>query len=238
LPLPDRNLLIVGDEPTSANCRDGLRYIWIFDVREPSNPISISTMPTPSEADYCAKGGNFGAHNLHENRPGAFQSSRLIFATYYNAGVRGLRHRQSIPAARVGFYVPPDPERMIDPRPNRPQVIQSADCYVDRNGLMYLTIPTPASTSWNSREPDHAIVIALGVAVIAVVAIAHVASTQDVLKLAIVAEITGRRSALGDDVAATASSWPWRTSTGRRDHGTPPGDLRPGHSVGSPDLVA
>jgi len=45
-------------------------------------------MPTPSEADYCAKGGNFGAHNLHENRPGAFQSSRLIFATYYNAGVR------------------------------------------------------------------------------------------------------------------------------------------------------
>ena len=35
--------------------------------------------------------------------------------------------------------MPPDPERMIDPRPNRPQVIQSADCYVDPNGLMYLT---------------------------------------------------------------------------------------------------
>ena len=34
-------------------------------------------------------------------------------------------------------------------------------------------------------------VIALGVAVIAVVAIAHVGSTQDALKLAIVAEITG-----------------------------------------------
>ena len=30
---------------------------------------------------------------------------------------------------------------MMDPRPNRPQVIQSADCYVDRNGLMYLTDP-------------------------------------------------------------------------------------------------
>jgi hypothetical protein len=28
---------------------------------------------------------------------------------------------------------------MFDPRPDRPQVIQSADCFVDKNGLMYLT---------------------------------------------------------------------------------------------------
>jgi hypothetical protein len=39
----------------------------------------------------------------------------------------------------VGFYVPADPERLIDPRPNRPRVTQSNDCYVDPNGLMYLT---------------------------------------------------------------------------------------------------
>ena len=37
--------------------------------------------------------------------------------------------------------MPSDPERMIDPRPNRPQVIQSCDCYVDRNGLLYVTDP-------------------------------------------------------------------------------------------------
>jgi hypothetical protein len=30
---------------------------------------------------------------------------------------------------------------MMDPRPNRPQVIQSCDCYVDPNGVMYLTDP-------------------------------------------------------------------------------------------------
>ena len=88
LPLPDRNLLVLADEPTSANCVDGRRYIWMFDIREPANPVSIATFPEPAEADYCAKGGSFGPHNLHENRPGAFQSSRLVFATYYNAGVR------------------------------------------------------------------------------------------------------------------------------------------------------
>ena len=139
LPLPDRNLLVVGDEPASPNCRDGLRYVWVFDIREPSNPISISTCPQPSDADYCAKGGNFGPHNLHENRPGALQSSRFIFATYYNAGVRVFDIQDPFHPREAGYYVPANPARMMDPRPNRPQVPQCGDCYVDRNGLMYLT---------------------------------------------------------------------------------------------------
>jgi hypothetical protein len=116
-----------------------LRYAWIFDVRLPENPISISTLPIPSEADYCAKGGNFGIHNLWENRPGAFQSSRFIFATYYNAGVRVFDIGNAFQPREVGYFVPPNPTQMFDPRPDRPQVIQSCDCFVDRNGLMYLT---------------------------------------------------------------------------------------------------
>jgi hypothetical protein len=139
LPLPDRGLLVVADEPTSAGCSQGLRHIWMFDVREPANPVSIATFPTPAEADYCARGGNFGPHNLHENRPGAFQSSRLIFATYYNAGLRVFDVEDPFRPREVGYYVPAGPERMIDPRPNRPRVIQAADCYVDRDGLVYVT---------------------------------------------------------------------------------------------------
>ena len=139
LPLPDRNLAVVADEPNAANCSKGLRYGWIFDVRVPESPVSISTLPIPVEADYCAKGGNFGIHNLWENRPGAFQSSRFIFATYYNAGVRVFDIANAFQPREVAYFVPPDPARMFDPRPGRPQVIQSADCFVDRSGLMYLT---------------------------------------------------------------------------------------------------
>jgi hypothetical protein len=139
LPLPERKLLVLADEPTFANCKEGRRHIWTYDVREPSNPAVIASFPEPGEADYCAKGGFFGPHNLHENRPGAFQSSRLIFATYYNAGVRVYDIAEQAQPKEIAFYVPPNPTKMVDPRPNRPQVLQTADCYVDRNGLMYLT---------------------------------------------------------------------------------------------------
>lgn len=139
LPLPERNLLVVADEANFADCSKGLRYIWVFDTRVPSNPVSIATLPIPEEADYCAKGGNFGPHNLWENRPGAFQSSRIVFATYHNAGVRAYDIGDPFRPREVGYFVPPDPERMFDPRPNRPRVVQSADCFVDASGLMYLT---------------------------------------------------------------------------------------------------
>ena len=139
LPLPDRNLLVLADEANFMDCSQGLRHTWIFDVREPGNPVSIATMPVPAEADYCAKGGNFGPHNLWENRPGAFQSSRYIFATYQNAGVRVFDIENPFHPREAGYFVPPDPERMFDPRPGRPKVIQSADCFVDAQGLIYMT---------------------------------------------------------------------------------------------------
>ena len=115
LPLPDRNLLLVGDEATADNGADGVKCVWVFDVREPANPVSIATMPRPAEADYCAKGAKFGPHNLHENRPGSFQSSSLVFATWYNAGVRAFDISDPFRPREVGHFVPPAPERMIRP---------------------------------------------------------------------------------------------------------------------------
>jgi hypothetical protein len=41
LPLPDRDLLVVLDEAVLDNQEDGEKLIWLFDIREPSNPVSI-----------------------------------------------------------------------------------------------------------------------------------------------------------------------------------------------------
>ena len=139
LPLPARQLLVVADEGIADNCADQVKYTWVFDVREPVNPVSIATLPTPSEVDYCAKGGHFGPHNLHENRPGSFVSDRLIFATYQNAGVRVFDLADPFAPREVGAFVPPAPDRLYDTRPNRPRVIQSCDVFVDRDAVMYVT---------------------------------------------------------------------------------------------------
>ena len=139
LPLPDRNLLIILDEAVLDNMEDGFKPIWVFDNQVKSNPISISTFPLPNDRDYVAVGGHFGPHNIHENRPGSFQSSRLIFATYQNAGVRVYDIADPFRPVEVGACVPPAPKKLVDPRPNRPVVLHSADVFVDKNGLCYCT---------------------------------------------------------------------------------------------------
>ncbi|KGA35480.1 signal peptide protein [Pectobacterium brasiliense] len=139
LPLPDRDLLIVLDEAVLDNQEDGEKLIWVFDIREPSNPVSIATFPQPKEADYVKKGAHFGPHNLHENRPGSFISSSLIFATYQNAGIRAYDISNPYQPKETGALVPAAPAKMIDKRPGRPQIIQSCDVFVDADGIIYST---------------------------------------------------------------------------------------------------
>jgi hypothetical protein len=139
LPLPNRKLLILGEEATTASCANGIAYTWVIDVRAPENPVSIATLPTPDEEDFCAKGAKFGPHNMHENRPGSFVSEDLIFATYHNAGLRIYDVRDAFQPRQVGYFVPPPPETIVDQRPNPLKVIQSCDVFVDTNGVMYMT---------------------------------------------------------------------------------------------------
>lgn len=139
LPLPRRELLVVADEAVADHLADGLKNVWMFDIREPANPMSIATFPQPDEADYGSKGGHFGPHNLHENRPGTFVSEYLVFATYQNAGVRAMDITDPYRPLEVGAFVPGDPTRMVDPRPARPPVIQTADVTVTDTGLVFVT---------------------------------------------------------------------------------------------------
>ena len=139
LPLPSRDLLVVLDEAVLDEQQDGEKLIWLFDIREPANPISIATFPQPDERDYVAKGAHFGPHNLHENRPGSFVSDTLIFATYQNAGVRAYDISNPYQPKETGALVPAAPAHMMDTRPDRPQVIQSCDVFVDAEGIIYST---------------------------------------------------------------------------------------------------
>ncbi len=141
LPLPGRELCVVVDESNADFCAKGLFYTWVVDVREDENPVPIATFPTPTEPstiDFCSI-GNFGPHNVHENRPESFVSEETIFATYHNAGVRVFDIRDQYRPEEIAYWVPPMPERMVDPRPNIVRNALTCDCYVTRDGLIYMS---------------------------------------------------------------------------------------------------
>ncbi len=139
LPLLDRDLLVVTDEAVLDNCADQVKYTWVFDIRDKTNPVSISTFPTPTDRDYCSEPGHFGPHNLHENRIGSWQSSEIIFATYQNAGVRAFDITNPYQPEETAYFVPPPPERMTERRKGRPRATHTADVFVDAEGLTYIT---------------------------------------------------------------------------------------------------
>jgi hypothetical protein len=142
LPLPGRKLVIVADESNADFCAKGLFYTWVVDVRADENPVPIATLPTPTGLDFCAM-GNFGPHNLHENRPGSFVSEETLFATYHNAGVRVFDIRDQYRPTEIASWIPPVPKRMVDPRPQVDRSALTCDCYVTPDGLIY-------ASDWNA----------------------------------------------------------------------------------------
>ena len=139
LPLHDRNLLVVLDEATLNIDQQQMKYVWMFDIREKSNPVSFATLPTPSDQDYIRMGGQFGPHNLHENRPDSFQSSTTIFATWQSAGVRVFDIANPFQPREVGYFVPPQPTNWAEPLRGRAKIRHTADVFVSRDGVMYVT---------------------------------------------------------------------------------------------------
>ncbi len=132
LPLMDRDLMIVADESNKDDAEDWPKLTWVLDIREETNPVSIATFPMPELDDFRDRGGRFGSHNLHENRPGpSFRSDTIVFATFFNGGVRAFDLGNPYQPKDVASFVPACPEG------SRYTASQINDVYVDEKGLVY-----------------------------------------------------------------------------------------------------
>ena len=132
LPLLDRDLLVVADESIRDDAADWPKLTWVVDARAEENPVSIATMPLPDVEEYRNRGGRYGSHNVHENRPGpSYRSDTLIFGSYFNGGVRAFDLSDPYQPREVAAFVPPRPEG------SRVPATQINDLYVDENGILY-----------------------------------------------------------------------------------------------------
>jgi hypothetical protein len=133
LPLLDRGLLVVSDESVADGAKDWPKLVWILDVHEETKPVPISTCPLPPVKTFARRGGRFGAHNLHENRPatGTWISEDVIVGTFFNGGVRAFDVSDPFRPTEVAWAVPPAP------RKSRAKAIQLNDVFVDERQIVY-----------------------------------------------------------------------------------------------------
>src|SRR5581483_8088276 len=131
MPLPSRGLVIGVCESVKDTCEeDGDKRVWVIDVRNERQPVTISTFPRPVPPpgspwkDYCDRPQRFGPHYGYRNE-------YLLFATFYNAGLRIVDLTNPFRPEEVGYFVPPPPPGQAAPQIN--------DVYVDEDRLIYLT---------------------------------------------------------------------------------------------------
>jgi hypothetical protein len=133
LPLLGRNLLAITDETVHDNAADYPKLLWFADASQERAPLIISSAPMPPVAEFAARGGRFGAHNLHENEPfdWSWQSEDIVFGSFFNAGVRAYDTRDPFQPREVAAFVPEAPAG------SSVGAIQINDVYVAADGIVY-----------------------------------------------------------------------------------------------------
>jgi hypothetical protein len=128
LPLPGRGLVVATDEQVHDGPRAPRRSIRVIDVAGAS-PAVLAQCPHPAGFDELPL--RFGAHNLHENQAGSYRSERIVFATYFSAGVRVYDLADPQHPAEVAHWLP-------EPPPGQ-AAAQINDLFVDDGGLVWVT---------------------------------------------------------------------------------------------------
>ena len=134
LPLLDRKLIVTSEEANQNACADWPKRIWTVDMRDVTKPDRIAVFPSPANFDdLCKRGGRFGAHNIHVNRPTPYSRTltQTVVGTFFNGGVRIYSIADPNHPAEIGYLIPAAPDG------NPTGTIQINDVYVDENGLIY-----------------------------------------------------------------------------------------------------
>ncbi len=132
VPLFDRGLAIVTDEATGDEGTDWPKRYWIMDIRDETNPVTISSFPVPDDFEELHRiGGRIGAHNVHENepQPGYAQLNNTCVATWFSAGLRVYDIRNPYTPVEIGAFLPETPAGQRGCR--------ISDVFVDDRGYIY-----------------------------------------------------------------------------------------------------
>jgi hypothetical protein len=139
-----RQFVVVTSEETSNGCTGPRNVTAMVDVTTESRPQSVANFQVPeASGHFCDRGGRFGPHSTNENFGPPFYQ-KLIFITYFNAGVRAVDIRDPFNPKEVAYFVPATTENTdvrcatIKGAQNCKAAIQSNNVDTDERGYIYI----------------------------------------------------------------------------------------------------
>ena len=139
-----RDFVMIVDEQIRNECTEERQLVWFVDVTVENKPMVVSNFSVPeASGNFCQRGGRFGAHSSNESMAPVFYK-KLVFITYFNAGVRAVDVRNPYQPKEVGYFIPPITEMTdkrcikVDGQDRCKIAIQSNNVETDDRGYIYV----------------------------------------------------------------------------------------------------
>ena len=101
----ERNFMVIVNEESVTVCGEPRQLVQFVDVTDEKRPLGVATYDVANAADYCKRGGRFGAHSSNENMTDIYYR-KLMFFSFFNGGVRVVDVRDPYHPREVGHYIP------------------------------------------------------------------------------------------------------------------------------------
>ena len=140
-----RDFVFIVNESLRNECTEEARQlVYVVDVTNEATPFPVANFDVPEErGNFCARGGRFGAHSSNENQPPMY-AKRVLFVTWFNAGVRAIDIRDPYRLKEIGYFIPAITDKTAQRCVKTPQgarckiEIQSNNVEVDDRGYVYV----------------------------------------------------------------------------------------------------
>jgi hypothetical protein len=139
-----RDIVMVVDEQILNECQEARQLVFFVDVTIESRPMVVSNFMVPeASGNFCQRGGRFGAHSSNESMAPVFYK-KIVFITYFNAGVRAVDVRNPYAPKEVGYFIPSITEATdkrcikVDGQDRCKTAIQSNNVETDDRGYIYV----------------------------------------------------------------------------------------------------
>jgi len=139
-----RDIVMIVDEQILNECQEPRQMVWFVDVTIEAHPMVISNFQVPEESGhFCDRGGRFGSHSSNESMAPIFYK-KVVFITYFNAGVRAVDVRDPYHPKEIGYFIPAITEATdkrcikVDGKDRCKVAIQSNNVETDDRGYIYV----------------------------------------------------------------------------------------------------